>query len=816
MSRALSSPSPADVAIVVLTHSGADDLGHCLDSCLRLVPPERPGQVVVATNGAVAATRDAVRLRAARSPVRWLDWPENLGFAGGYNRALGELGAEGVDWAMLLNDDARLRRGALAALCDAAGETPEVACVGARLLDWSGGRIDFDGGAMSFTGHGHALGHGEPALRRRGAPAARVPTLFCSGAAMLVHVPTFLDLGGFDASYFAYYEDVDLGWRFWQAGYRAVHVPSAVLHHRGGGSGARLGDARRAKLHERNALATAIKNFDVTIAPRAVPAALALAAWRAALSGVETGVAGADATSGSGSVSRAGVEALIAGAVPTSGSLLPPDEWTGWPFLECLWIDLDRMLTERARVQAARRRADADIVPLWSHLWAPVPASRAGRGALALADRHFGLREVLGAPDARFTGWRAGWSALRRTGPRPAGRDQGAGLETSVRPPGARHAPPTKPWGSRADAGVAVAAVADAASEPARLGEAGAAGSGDTVDVVVVNFDGAHLLAECLPALNRQTHARLRITVVDNGSRDGSSAWLAREWPGVALLDLGSNVGFAEANNRAIQATSAPWVALLNNDAEPSPDWLSALLEIGAADPRVGSVASRMVFRDRPDVVNSAGIALDPTGIAWDRLGGQGARSRAALTRTEVFGASAGAALFRRSALRDVAESGRVFDRRYFMYFEDVDLAWRLRLRGWRSFYEPDAHVLHAASATAGEGSAFKNRLLARNKVWTLIKNYPARGLATRWPAVLAYDLASVPYRLLLHGQAAALLGRIDALRDPLPALRQRAAIQAGRRVPWSVLLEAMEPLESPWAVARRYRHLGTGAGARG
>ncbi|MCB0217280.1 MAG: glycosyltransferase family 2 protein [Chloroflexi bacterium] len=333
----------------------------------------------------------------------------------------------------------------------------------------------------------------------------------------------------------------------------------------------------------------------------------------------------------------------------------------------------------------------------------------------------------------------------------------------------------------------------------------------DAVDLIIVNWNGRQHLERCLPALAAQRLAPAQILVADNASSDGSQAWLRETWPRVRLLELEANLGFAEANNRAIRASRSPWVALLNNDTLPEPGWLEALLDAARGQPRVGSVASCMLFLEDPGMVQSAGIALDPTGIAWDRLGGAAA-DRGAVPGG-VFGASAGAALYRRAALEDVAEpdaEGRpsVFDPDFFMYLEDVDLAWRLRLRGWTSVYAPEARVLHQGSASSGEGSPFKNRLLARNKVWTLVKDYPGRPFLLRLPLILAYDLASAPYRLIVQGQTAAFAGRLAALSGLGAALAKRRRIQARRRATWSELRAAMSPLEAPWAVLARYAHL--------
>jgi GT2 family glycosyltransferase len=336
------------------------------------------------------------------------------------------------------------------------------------------------------------------------------------------------------------------------------------------------------------------------------------------------------------------------------------------------------------------------------------------------------------------------------------------------------------------------------------------------VVVAIVNWNGRTHLETCLPAVSAQTYDDFEIVVVDNASSDGSVEWLRREWPEVRVIQAGDNVGFAAANNLAIAATTAPWVALLNNDTVPEGGWLAELVAAAEADSQIGSVASLMVFWDRPAVVNSAGVAVDPVGIAWDRLGG--AAVQEAGEAGSVFGASAGAALYRRQALEDVAlpasagaagdGRGEFFDGRYFMYLEDVDLAWRLRLRSWDCVYAPGARVLHRGSATAVEGSAFKNRLLARNKIWTVAKNYPTAPLLAFLPLIALYDLASAPYRLVVQGQTSALLGRLDALRDMDHVLRARRFVQSRRTARWADISAAMEPLEPPWAVLGRYRHL--------
>jgi GT2 family glycosyltransferase len=325
------------------------------------------------------------------------------------------------------------------------------------------------------------------------------------------------------------------------------------------------------------------------------------------------------------------------------------------------------------------------------------------------------------------------------------------------------------------------------------------------VCVVIVNWNGRYHLETCLPALFTQTFTDFEIVLVDNGSTDGSAEWVETNFPHVQLIRNAQNVGFAKGNNQAIRATDAEFVVTLNNDTRVESGWLAALVEAATSDPTVGMVASKMLFADRPDVINSAGIALDPVGIAWDRLGGASDKPDQE-TWVEVFGPCAGAALYRRAMLDQVG----LFDEGFFAYLEDVDLAWRARLAGWRCLYAPVARVYHVHSATGIEGSPLKSRLLGRNKIWSIAKNYgPTRRLLAYLPLIVTYDLAAVVYGLIVRGDVHSLLGRVDGLIG-LPRVWHRrrttqALAQSNQGLPWH---RHLEPLAWPWQVLRRYRHI--------
>jgi GT2 family glycosyltransferase len=306
------------------------------------------------------------------------------------------------------------------------------------------------------------------------------------------------------------------------------------------------------------------------------------------------------------------------------------------------------------------------------------------------------------------------------------------------------------------------------------------------VSVVIPTLDGQRWLPDCLAALAAQTVTDFEVILVDNKGGEASRGF-ENGHAGLTLTRIinDHNRGFAAAANQGLRVGQAPFAALLNDDTKPAPGWLDALLRAAVA-PDVGACASLMVFDSAPDTVQSAGIAMDRAAIAWDRLRGQPVR--AAQEPVDVFGASGGAALYRRAMLDEIG----LLDERYVSYLEDVDLAWRAQRSRWRCVYAPDAIVRHVTSATAGEGSRFKSRMLGRNKVWLAAKNSRWRDL----PIVAGYDLAAVMYALIVRRDPGALLGRLDAIAGLPAALRARTGSTSRAR--------GLSPLVAPWQVPGR------------
>lgn len=292
-----------------------------------------------------------------------------------------------------------------------------------------------------------------------------------------------------------------------------------------------------------------------------------------------------------------------------------------------------------------------------------------------------------------------------------------------------------------------------------------------TVSVVIVSYNGWRLLPRTLDALAGQSRQADEIVVVDNGSTDGTLANLRDRYPAVVRHDAGSNLGFAAGNNLGVVRSSGEVLVLLNNDAVPEADFLAELVQPIEEDPSLGSTAATMVFGRDQSMVASAGIEVFRNGLALDR--GLGDSINDVGRPERVFGASAGAAAYRRTAWEDAGGLAEPF----WMYLEDVDLAWRLRLRGWETLQVPRAVAAHDYSASAVEGSALKRRLLARNRIWTILRCWPEPLLARNAASIVAYDLMASGYAVAVLDWAV-IRGRLEALRSIRQIRRARDAIQ--------------------------------------
>jgi GT2 family glycosyltransferase len=318
------------------------------------------------------------------------------------------------------------------------------------------------------------------------------------------------------------------------------------------------------------------------------------------------------------------------------------------------------------------------------------------------------------------------------------------------------------------------------------------------VTTLVVNWNGRAHLDRCFASLLAQTYQPQEIILVDNGSTDGSADHVQAHYPAVQVIRLPHNTGFAAGNNVGMRRAAGEYIAVLNNDAYAEPNWLAAMVHAAESDSCVGMVACKILFADAPDMINSAGLALDWAGFCWDWRGGQ--PDDLQVTPQECFGPSGAAALYRRAMLDDVG----LYDEDFFAYAEDADLDWRAQRAGWRAVYVPTARVYHAASATLGEGSRLKQFLLGRNKVWMFAKNMPG-GRYLAWIALLlVYDLIAVGYGLLARGDVGALEGRLAGWWGLPRMLRKRRQLKTRT----NDYLRLIHPAESLGKISARFRHI--------
>lgn len=284
---------------------------------------------------------------------------------------------------------------------------------------------------------------------------------------------------------------------------------------------------------------------------------------------------------------------------------------------------------------------------------------------------------------------------------------------------------------------------------------------------------------QCLDHLARQTVRPRKVVIVDNASTDGAIDALAPELAnGISIVRMGHNAGFAAANNRGFEEIGdCEWVALLNPDAFPAEDWLEKLLAAARHNPAFQFFACRQLMAQDPERLDGAGDAYHVSGAHWRRGYGAG---RATQDRPlEVFSACGAAALYRADVLREVGG----FDEQFFCYAEDVDLGFRLRLRGYRCLYVPEAVVHHVGSASTGRGSDFVVYYGHRNLVWVFVKNMPGALLWRYLPQHLLFNLVSMAW-FTARGQGRAILrAKIDALKGIRTILAKRENIQKNKMI---------------------------------
>jgi len=311
------------------------------------------------------------------------------------------------------------------------------------------------------------------------------------------------------------------------------------------------------------------------------------------------------------------------------------------------------------------------------------------------------------------------------------------------------------------------------------------------VSVIVLSWNSRRFLEGCLASVEAQTHPRVELIVVDNGSEDGSAGFVAARFPGAILLPQERNTGFCAGNNAGLKAAQGGHILFLNADARLEPRFLEEAIRPLESDPRIGMVSGKLVRFD--------GATLDTTGQIFTR-------SRRVLERGydepdrgqydqpgEIFSTCGAAALYRRALIDSISIDGEFFDEGFFAFGEDFDVGWRARNMGWRCWYQPTAIAAHYRGGTqpAQGGESRRRGAMARrppaiqahivkNRYLAMLKNDSPASFILNLPFILAWDLLLWGHLMLRSPRAIPLLwghrrlvGR--ALRDRR-LLRDRAA----------------------------------------
>jgi GT2 family glycosyltransferase len=311
------------------------------------------------------------------------------------------------------------------------------------------------------------------------------------------------------------------------------------------------------------------------------------------------------------------------------------------------------------------------------------------------------------------------------------------------------------------------------------------------VSVVIPNLNGEELLPMCLESLKTQTVRDHEVIVVDNGSADGSLRLLAEQYPHVRVLPLEKNYGFAAAVNRGIESATGEFICLLNNDIELDPHWMEALHEALLEHPEAGSCGPKMMRYWERERINVLGIRVDLNGDV--RIIGAGETDRGQYdVQRYVFGVNAGASMYRRKMFENVG----LFDETFFASYEDVDLAFRAQLAGYRALYEPRAVTYHMVGATIKRRRYRPTYLNNRNSLLFFMKDMPTEMIRGQFCSIFCHKAGYFFKRVMknfyklrtyyfIRGTLAAFL-RLPYI------LRARREVQAGRKVSISYLTSIM------------------------
>lgn len=298
-----------------------------------------------------------------------------------------------------------------------------------------------------------------------------------------------------------------------------------------------------------------------------------------------------------------------------------------------------------------------------------------------------------------------------------------------------------------------------------------------TISVIVVNYNGKHLLRDCLESLFEQSFRNIEVILVDNASRDGSLEYVREAFPLVKIIPLAQNIGFAGANNEGLRHAAGDYIMLLNNDVKVEKDCLQNLCRAMEADQGIGIGATKMIVADR-GVIDSAGDGISTALRGFKR--GEGLSVNLYNEQEFVFGACAGAAMYRRTMIEDIG----FLDEDFFLIYEDTDLNLRAQLADWKVLYVPSAIVFHKVRSTIKEMSTKAIYYSLRNSEFVRMKNVPAAVFLICFPSYLLGNLVEFLYFAVKYRKFSLYVrAKWDAIRLCPRMMRKRRILMKQKRV---------------------------------
>ena len=299
------------------------------------------------------------------------------------------------------------------------------------------------------------------------------------------------------------------------------------------------------------------------------------------------------------------------------------------------------------------------------------------------------------------------------------------------------------------------------------------------VSVIIVNWNGKEILAECLQSLMSQDYADLEIWVSDNGSEDGSQAMVRECYPSVRLLENGANLGFGSAVNRALAKAEGDYFLFLNNDLELKSDAVAQLVELLDSDPHIGAAIPKILYHPDdmdssvgPATINSFGVVVNYTGLACPNLIDKKDNESLSLMET----ACGGIFMFSRKVYEQVGG----FDEDLFLYHEDHDLSWRIRLAGWQLMVTPKSVCYHHYNFNKGVLKFYRSE---KNRLHILFKNMECKTLTLIAPALVVVELAQIVHAMMHGWLGLKIKSYFEILGQFSRIMRKRQEVRSLRKV---------------------------------